>query len=159
MESRSELRAFAANLLLVGDGLFFGSLFFTYVFRRKDANEWRTAWEHIEGAPVRMIAVLVLLACAWVAYGKKSRVVVAGLLGAAAAAILVTFVPQSAILELESGSRAPAIALLASVALFAVHAIGLAAGGVVAKGDPAFRRFLLFQFVAALLILPVVFSW
>jgi len=158
-ESRSELRAFAANLLMVGDGLFFGALFFTYVFRRSDAPEWRAAWNHIDGAPLRLGLTLALLAGAWGVYGKRGRSLIAALLGGAAAAVLVTFVSQTVALHLESGSRAAAIALLSCVVVFALHAIGLALGGLIAKGEPVFRRFLLFQFVAALLILPVVFAW
>ena len=159
MANRSELRAFAANLLLVGDGLFFGSLFFTYAFRRSRAEEWRAAWDHIDGAPVRLGLVLALFACAWGVYGKRGRALLSALLGGAAAVVLIGFVPMANALRLESGSRAASIALFAGVVVFALHATGLAIGGIIAKGEPVFRRFLLFQFLTALAVLPVLFTW
>ena len=158
-DPRAGLRAFAANLLLVGDGLFFGALFFTYCFRRANADDWRTAWQHIDGTPVRLGVALALFAGAAVVYGGRWRTLVSALLGAGAAAILITFAAQADVLRLESGNRAAAIALLACVTLFAVHAVGVAVGGVIAKGEPVYRRFLLFQLFLALVILPVVFTW
>jgi len=159
MESRSELRAFAANLVLVGDGLFFGALLFIYVFRRAEAEEWRAAWEHIGGAPLRLGLVLALFAGAWGSYGKRARALLSALLSGGAAAVLISIAPLTGALRLESGSKAAEISLFACVVMFALHGIVLAVGSIVAKGEPAFRRLLLFQFVAALLILPVVFTW
>ena len=163
-DPRAGLRAFAANLLLVGDGLFFGALFFSFCFRRANAEEWRTAWGYIEGTPLRLGTVLALFAVAAVVYGKRWRALASGLSlagweGPLTAAILITFIAETELLRLESGNRAAAISLLAAVTLFAIHAVGLAIGGVIARGEPVYRRFLLFQLILALLILPVVFTW
>ena len=87
------------RLVMVGDGLFFGALFFTFCFRRAEAIEWRTAWQHIEGTPLRLGAVLVLFAGAWAVYGRRGRSLVSALLGTAAAAVLMTFVSQTGALR------------------------------------------------------------
>ena len=42
---------------------------------------------------------------------------------------------------------------------FLLHALALTVAGLAARGNPLFRRFLAFQGVVALLILPVVFLW
>ncbi|MHC4953345.1 MAG: hypothetical protein ACYTGZ_05600 [Planctomycetota bacterium] len=157
-DTRSEVRAFGASLLVVVQGLFFGALFFTYLYRRSHAAEWRAAWDDISGAPARLIGALLLFAAAWAAY-PKARGIVSAVCGALACFVLMSVIPQSRALTLEGGSRAPAISLFACSFLFAVQALLLAVMGVVAKGQPVFRRFLLFQLVAALLVLPVVFVW
>ena len=158
MQERQDVRAFGANLVLVVAGLFFGALFFTYIFRRNVADEWKAAWDFIALAAERLGGALGCLLLAALIY-RKPFVWVSTLLGLGAAALLLSFAPDAGILILDGGSRAPAIALYACCVLFAFQAIVLSLWGQVVGGDPVFRRVLLFQFALALLILPVVFKW
>ena len=157
-QERQEIRAFGANLVLVVSGLFFGALFFTYCFRRSHADEWRSAWDYIRFAPERMIGALVCLLAAWLIY-RKPFIWLSSLLGVTTTVLLGSFWPDAVALILDNGSRAPAIALVACASLLGLQALGLAVWGLAAKGEPVFRRILLFQFGLALLVLPVVFVW
>ena len=157
-QDRQEIRAFGANLMLVVSGLFFGALFFSFCFRRSRAEEWRAAWDYIHLTPARLIGALACLLVAWALY-RKPFVWISSLCGVGAAVLLASFWPDAGVLILESGSRAPAIALVACAGLLALHALALAVWGLGARGEPSFRRILLFQFGLALLVLPVVFTW
>jgi len=157
-DPRSEVRAFGASLIVVVQGLFFGALFFTYVYRRSHAEQWRAAWEHIDGAAGVLAATLVFLFLTWGAYAK-GRPRLSAAFAFLAAITLVNCALRSSALMLPNGSRAASIALFASSILFAVQAILLGVMGILAKGNPVFARFLLFQLVAALLMLPVIFVW
>ena len=158
MQERQDVRAFGANLVLVMSGLFFGGLFFAFCYRRAQADEWRAAWDYIAMVPERLAGALACFLAAWLLY-RKPLVPLSSLAGLGATGILCSFWPDAGALILEEGSRAPAIALVASTSLLALHAFGLSLWGLGAKGDPVFRRILGFQFALALLILPVVFTW
>ena len=158
MQERQDVRAFGANLVLVVSGLFFGALFFSYCFRRSSAEEWRAAWEFIRLTPERMFGALACLLLAWLLY-RKPFVWLSSLLGVIATVLLCSFWPDAGALILDNGSRAPAIALVACASLLGLQALALAVWGLAAKGEPVFRRILLFQLALALLVLPVVFVW
>ena len=61
-DPRAGLRAFAAHLVMVGDGLFFGALFFTFCFPRSSAYACRTPGHHIQRTPVPLTLFFVLVA-------------------------------------------------------------------------------------------------
>jgi len=158
MTSRTELRSFGANLVLGAEALFFGSAFFIYCFRRAHAAEWRNAWaENPELRPLLLATIVVPAALPWLHRMDRTTFWVFGQ-GAAVVLPMVASMSHDG-LRLPGGSRAPEIAVLFFTVVFAAQGFVLLLAGMLGRRGRIFRRFLWFQAVAALLILPLVFSW